>query len=329
MGLCCSLFKTLLYKTAKRTSQTSHLQIEIDGNLDAKCLTKQKENRNPSPPMPISNNNSNIENQSHDAIKINIDSNLMIKPNPSSYHKSCPKSLNLESDDVIPNEKIEKKSSKPSTMTIIDLIKEVRVESPTNQSDVSIRIKKMDLILPENLVVKINKIIDNVNVKNEKRTSAKKKTSDPIKSQTLFENENNDTSTNIVKISLKEENTQIPMVEEKRTASFPNEIDLKNSHIEKKELHISQPIIEKNQQFHDTPELINKTKMTLERETTIKTTEVMSENQRSENLTEKPLLPKKSLLKYKTFGEERRISCIKKNVKFKGIGGGAKKKKKN
>ena len=336
MGLCCSFLKTVLHLPQNQSAQRS---LEIAQKIDDIAIPKETN-------VVESSSKQNVavvfdpDNKKGDKDRICI--NLFPIPSASSaYHKSTGRSLNLENDKISQEKEKIDNTKKSNTISLID--KESNLDSPPEnkkESETTIKIRKDELVMPAELMEKINKIITKKEVNHPHANSA----NDKGKSLSLGDVVNKDQNPDE---EIKEEKE--PLFEEKKSVSpklnnnLVKDGDTKQKKQEtgkdNKNIGKQLPNQAENQNFND------KNKKKIENpqpngrttETTIKSSDknIMINLKEIDIMTEKaggnesPVSPKKSLLKYKTIGDERKKSVVKKNVKFKGvpIGGNSKKQR--
>jgi len=335
MGLCCSFIKTIFHVPLKHTPQKD---LEINKKIDDISYSKES--------------NSYRQDVSPQTLALildpnNIDQNrvcINLFPIPvttaSAYHKSAPKSLNLENESSPEKDKIDTKKS--NTISLLDSNKESSPENASMQrnkeSETSFKIQKEDLLFTADMIEKINKIIHT-----EKSSPSHKV--DKGKSFSMCENDEN---ANEIDSKIKKKDEKDPLKEEKQT-NVVNNNNITMISPKEKETHVKQPkkqetIVEnskgsKQNILNQNPNANDNIKKKQENlqigrttETTIKTSDknIIINFKDVDVMTEKPghmgelseKSPKKSLLKYKTIGDERKKSINKKNVKFKGISSG-------
>lgn len=282
----------------------SNLEAEINSKYDCNTCGKEKKE---SPKLLEKQEKNEISNEVNNALNssqknetnTNNKNNNVLLPKSQAYHKSTPKSLNLESSEK--NEKKGEVSQKSNTFCMIekrnpDISEEVSTKKRPSQE--SMKLSKNEMEIPKEIIEKINIIIKD---ENKKYKGQEKNKSQSFSIAENFDNQSKEESKFQFESSRKEK---------------LNSNDSKSPSKEVKD-HLSEnknPISS-----------VNAVKNT---ETTIKTIENNLINLKEmEVLTENPKVkdehseksPKKSLLKYKTIGEERKKSLKKKNVKFKGI----------
>lgn len=340
MGLCCSFLKTVLHLPQNQSTQRS---LEIARKIDDVAVPKETQ-------VAESSSNQIVaivldpDNKKGD-IDRNCINLIPIPTATSAYHKSTGRSLNLENDK--PSQEKDKidNTKKSNTISLID--KESNLDSPpekNKESETTIKIRKDELVMPAELMEKINKIITKKEVNNPHANSA----NDKGKSLSLGAVVNKDQ--NPAEESKEEKE---PLFEEKKSVSpilnnhLVKDGDAKQKKPEtgKDTTNIGKQLPNQNQAENQIVNVQDKNKRKLENpqqngrttETTIKSSDknIMINLKEIEIMTEKagcndsPVdrSPKKSLLKYKTIGDERKKSVVKKNVKFKGVPNGGNSKK--
>lgn len=330
MGLCCSFLKTVLHLPQNQSTQRS---IEIARKIDDATVPKETQVAESS-----SNQNAAItldQNKKKEEIDRNCINLIPIPTSTSAYHKSTGRSLNLENDKVSQEKDKIDNTKKSNTISLID--KDSNFDSPqekNKESETTIKIRKDELVMPADLMEKINKII---NKKEVNHPHANLSNNDKEKSLSLGDVVSKDQ--NPVE-ELKEEKE--PLFEEKKSVS-----PKLNTHVAKdgdvkhkkgketlnniKQLPSQNQAENQNVHVHDNniKKLDNPHQNGRTTESTIKTSDknILINLKEIEIMTEKAggndspadRSPKKSLLKYKTIGDERKKSLVKKNVKFKGV----------
>lgn len=289
-----------------QVSNPSDINCDLEAEISKyDCNTCGKEKKE-SPKLPDEQNknekineiNIALDNLQKNKSTTNNQNNNVLLPKSQAYHKSTPKSLNLESSEK--NEKKNEPTQKSNTFCMIEKKNADIYESlSTNKrpSQESNKLSKNEMEIPKEIIEKINIIIKDEN--------KKYKGQEKNKSQSFSIAENNEDQS-------KEESKF-------QGENSRNEILLKMD-------ESKSPCKDVNDQLSDIKQPISSVNAVKNTETTIKTTENNLINfKEMEVLTENPKTkdgeksPKKSLLKYKTIGEERKKSLKKKNVKFKGI----------
>ena len=335
MGLCCSFLKTVLHLPQNQSTQRS---LEIVKKIDDVTIPKETQVVDSSP------NHNVAVFLDPDNKKGDIDRNCInlipIPTSTSAYHKSTGRSLNLENDKLSQEKDKIDNTKKSNTISLID--KESNLDSPpenNKESETTIRIRKDELVMPADLMEKINKIIHKKEVHHPHANSA----NDKGKSLSLGDVVNKDQNP-------AEENKEEkePLFEEKKSVSpkhnnhLVKDGDAKpkkqetgkdntsiGKQLQNKAENQNVNVYDKNKKKIENPQQNGRTT-----ETTIKTSDknIMINLKEIDVMTEKAGgndigSPKKSLLKYKTIGDERKKSIVKKNVKFKGVPNGGNSKK--